>query len=237
MRRKRTPKVKPPKTMEQIAEAFRQVRDSQSDEDWAWSAAAQLDLDDVRPALTREALADLLPELREKKRSAHKLFGDPITWARTRQAAWHADGVLVTARPEPFSPSGFLHRTFSIAAIIAAALVVTQLVTNGWGFDFPWSFVALPPLIAAGILLILRMWNIVLQRDFRRFLICMVVLAIVIYGGGTFVVVGQSVISARMPGLLMLAVAAAYALVSRFIERNWLSPDADEPGIGSPTTS
>lgn len=228
MKRTRERKPRRPKTMEEIAAAFHALRGDQRDEDWAWSVAAQLDLDDVRPDLTREALADLLPELRETKRSAYRSFGDPVKWAREREAKWHSEGVLVTTRPEPFLLSDFAGKGLWMAAVITVILMIMQLTTHGWSFDITWTLVLAPPLLAAAILLVLRMWNTVLQRNFRRFVIEMIAVAVVIYGGGTVLVLGQRALLAQAPGLLMLAVAAAYGLAATYVARSRVTGDPGE---------
>ncbi|MEN5072430.1 hypothetical protein ABE437_01310 [Isoptericola cucumis] len=226
-----------PPTLDEVAASFRDARGDGADEDWARSAAVRFVLDDVRGPLARQALAGLVPVVRESGEPARELFGDAAAWATERQAAWRAEGVPASGPDVPTTVPELVHDLFFGAAVTAVVLMVVRLLTEGWDLDLNLALVLLPLLMSLGILGVRIVWHAAMRRFPRAGAVGVAAVVLVVYSvlvAGVFAVTSPVSFGQRS-GLWMLAAAAVYGLVASVVGRRWPAPDPTPPpdAVGS----
>ncbi len=220
-----------PSTLDEVATSFREARGDGADEDWARRAAARFVLDDVRAPLARQALAGLVPTVRESGEPARELFGDAVAWATDRQAAWRAEGVPATGPDVPTSPRGLVHDLFFGAAFVSVVFTVVRILTDGWTLDLDLALILFPLLLSLGMLAVRVVWHAAVRRWARPRGVAVTACVLAAYSmlvAGVFGVT-HPVSFGEGSGLWMVACAVGYGLVASVVGRRWPAPEPAAP--------
>lgn len=207
-------------TLAQLNNEFRLARGAESDLKWVRTAEGRLLLDGVNATTASEALAELLPTLRQTQEPVEELFGDPTAWAKDQQELWQQRGVQAYERPETFSIGQFLQATLISATGICLVVAFLAFFDVGWRTDLNWMMFALPVFIAAGTTGIMQVWTLGLRKSSRVVALlysAAFLVALALLGGVLATTVHGSLGTGSV--LWYLAPAPLYALLAFLIGR------------------